>query len=75
MTKYSSCFFFDTGALLQTTLGFNHSFGVACSLLSVLAYLLAGGLYAGTFTDAVQFIYLVMGLVSRGSLGLVSRLS
>uniref|UniRef100_A0A914W8P2 Uncharacterized protein n=1 Tax=Plectus sambesii TaxID=2011161 RepID=A0A914W8P2_9BILA len=50
------------GALLQNALGFSQSIGVVCSVAAILLYLMAGGLYAGTFTDGAQFIYLCLGL-------------
>lgn len=62
--SFSIVFFWVIGALLNLTLGYGSYFGVIVSLVSVLTYLLAGGLYAGTLTDALQFIYLFLGLVS-----------
>lgn len=46
---------------METVLGFPGLVGVAMSVGAMLLYLLAGGLYAGTLTDAAQFIYLSLG--------------
>jgi Na+/proline symporter len=52
------------GQLQQLVLGLEPWVGVVSSTSALLCYLLIGGFYAGTFTDSLQYIYMLLGFVS-----------
>lgn len=59
-----SCVIITSLAQLQTmVLGFDPWVAIVGSTIALLCYLLIGGFYAGTFTDSLQYIYLLIGLV------------
>jgi high affinity choline transporter 7 len=59
-----SCVIITSLAQLQTmVLGFDPWVAIVGSTVALLCYLLIGGFYAGTFTDSLQYIYLLIGLV------------
>jgi Na+/pantothenate symporter len=52
------------GQLQQLVLGLEPWVGIVIASGALLCYLIIGGFYAGTFTDSLQYIFTLMGIVS-----------